>query len=88
MTITITDAQVDQAKTEIREWFPGTHNKDIRATLRRQLTEQVNEVHGVTNDPFYPTRVKLGYGVLFLHGSGDQRTQNFNEDVNKALGLL
>jgi len=88
MTITITDAQVDQAKTEIREWFPGTHNKDIRATLRRQLTEQVNEVHGQTDDSLFSVRVKLGYGIFFLNGSGDQRTQNFNAEINKSLGLL
>lgn len=29
ITITITDDQVNQAKKEIREWFPGTHNKDL-----------------------------------------------------------
>ena len=88
MTITITNDQVKQAHKEIREWFPGTNNKDLRATLRRQLADQVNQSHGEHNGPLFPVRVKLGYGILFLNGSGDQRTQNFNEDVNKALGLL
>ena len=88
MTITITNDQVKQAHKEIREWFPGPDNTAIRATLRRQLADQVNQSHGQHNDPLFPVRVKLGYGILFLNGSGDQRTQNFNEDVNKALGLL
>jgi len=88
MTITITNDQVKQAHKEIREWFPGTNNKELRAVLRHQLKNQIDQTHGVTKDPFYPAQVKLGYGVFFLHGSGDQRTQNFNEDVNKALGLL
>ena len=86
--IDITDDQVKQAQKEIREWFPGTKNKDLRATLRRQLADQVNQSHGQHNDPLFPVRVKLGYGIFFLNGSGDQRTQKFNEDVNKALGLL
>jgi len=88
MAISITPDQVKQAQKEIREWFPGTHNKDLRATLRRQLKVQVMQTHGLTEDLLYPARVKLGYGVFFLNGSGDQRIQNFNEDVNKALGLL
>lgn len=88
MTITITDDQVDQAKRDIQGLFPGSHNKELRAVLRRQLTEQVNEVHGQTDDPLFPVRVKLGYGILFLQGSGDAYTQNFNVEINKSLGLL
>lgn len=88
MFIRISNDQIKHAQKEIREWFPGIKNKDLRATVRRQLTEQVNEIHGQTDDPFYTTQVKLGYGIFFLNGSGAQRTQNFNEDVNKALGLL
>lgn len=91
--ITITTEQIKNAQKEIREWFPGTTNKDLRSTLRAQLAEQVSMINGQDPDStngyeLRSCKVKLGYGILFLNGSGDQRAQNFNEDVNKALGLL
>ena len=78
-TINITPAQVAGAHHQIREWFPGKDNAVLRNHLRKQLQHLVNEMHG--------EQIKLGYGILFLHGAGDLRTQNFNADINKALGL-
>jgi hypothetical protein len=75
MTIT----QVSQAKKVIREWFPGKANARLRNILRAQLSEALNEDR--------TAKVKLGKGVLFLEGSGDQRVQNFNSEINNALGL-
>ncbi len=86
-TINITDAQLDAARKEIREWFPGKDNAALRKTLREQLQQQVNEMHGEQIDAFCPVGAKLGYGILFPNGAGDERTQNFNADINKALGL-
>jgi hypothetical protein len=86
-TINITADQLTAAQKEIREWFPGKDNAALRKTLREQLQRQVDEMHGERIDPFCPVRAKLGYGILFLNGSGDERTQNFNADINKALGL-
>lgn len=86
-TIQITNEQLAAAQKEIREWFPGKSNAALRKTLREQLAQQVNEMHGQPIDAYCPVRAKLGYGILFLNGAGDERTQNFNADVNKALGL-
>lgn len=86
-TIQITNEQLAAAQKEIREWFPGKDNASLRKTLRDQLQRQVNEMHGERIDAYCPVRAKLGYGILFLSGAGDERAQNFNADVNKALGL-
>jgi hypothetical protein len=85
--IRITTEQYKAAEKEIREWFPGKNNTGLRATLRKQLSAQVQEIQGRDQDPYWTVRVKLGYGTLLLNGSGDERTQNFNADVNSALGL-
>jgi hypothetical protein len=86
--IKISSDQIAAAQKEIREWFPGKANAGLRATLRSQLQGKVEEIQGVEEDDvLFPGKVKLGYGVLFLNGSGDERTQNFNADINKALGL-
>ncbi len=86
-TIQFSQEQIAAAQKEIREWFSGKSNEALRKTLRQQLSSQLDDIAGHENDVYHPVRVKLGYGILFLNGSGDERTQNFNADVNKALGL-
>ena len=85
--IRITETQLKAAKKAILDWFPGQENKEIRRILREQLLSQSREIQGVEPDPFFPPRVKLGYGVFLLQGEGDRRTRSFNADVNQALGL-
>lgn len=85
--IKISSQQYAAAQKEIREWFPGKTNAALRALLRRQLSEQVARIDGQEFDALFPAKVKLGYGHLYINGSGCVRTQNFNADVNKALGL-
>ena len=87
MVIAVSTKQIADAQGKIREWFPGKTNAGLRSVLRRQLTDQVREMTGQEADPMFPPVVKLGYGVLFINGAGDERTQCFNADVNQSLGL-
>ena len=86
-TVSITSEQLEKAKGLIRAKFPGQSNKELRALLQAQLKRRADEIHGVEKNAYCRPRVKLGYGVFFINGDGDERTQNFNADINKALGL-
>ena len=86
MTITqISQEQISQARKVIRECFPGKANARLRNILRAQLSEAVGVMNGQEKD--WTTRVKLGRGIFFVDGSGDERVQSFNSEINKALGL-
>ena len=86
--IYIFPAQLDAAKKLILAYYPGKDKAHWRAKLRKQLIKQVELLQGCEQDLLFPYQIKLGKGILWLDGSGDEFCRSMNAEINHALGLI